>query len=345
MRCPILVRVSARQTMRRFSRILPLICFPASLLAQVPSQNVNMVSGTTLPGGDPFLQRQNEPSMAVSSRNPLHLMAGANDYRTVDLPGLPDDQVPGDAWLGVFKSTNGGLTWTSTLLPGYLQDQSTQGLSSPIHGFAVAADPTVRPGTNGLFYHSGIAFNRGPNAPGAIFVARYIDNNNKENGDPFQYLSTSVVDTGNSGQFIDKPWLAVDVPLAGAPMCNIPSTPPQSFPAGNVYIAYAVFPGSKNNQILISRSTDCGATWSKPTKLSESQQLSQGVTMVISPVSAGPSTPHPIYVAWRRFANPNGPDAILIARSLDGGLTFSKATVVATIVPFDQGTSSGSFRT
>ena len=30
--------------------------------AQIVSQNVNMVSGTQWPGGDPFLQRQNEPS-------------------------------------------------------------------------------------------------------------------------------------------------------------------------------------------------------------------------------------------------------------------------------------------
>ena len=39
-------------------------------------RNVNMVSGTLLPGGDPWLQRQNEPSIAVSTRNPLHLLSG-----------------------------------------------------------------------------------------------------------------------------------------------------------------------------------------------------------------------------------------------------------------------------
>ena len=74
--------------------------------AQTPGQNVNMVSGTQWPGGDPFLQRQNEPSIAVSTRNPLHLLAGANDYRTVDLPlndVLPNSSIAGDAWLGLFK--------------------------------------------------------------------------------------------------------------------------------------------------------------------------------------------------------------------------------------------------
>ena len=30
-----------------------------------PGRNINMVSGTKLPGGDPYLQRQNEPSLAV----------------------------------------------------------------------------------------------------------------------------------------------------------------------------------------------------------------------------------------------------------------------------------------
>jgi hypothetical protein len=29
--------------------------------------------------GDPFLQRQNEPSLALSSRNACHILAGAND--------------------------------------------------------------------------------------------------------------------------------------------------------------------------------------------------------------------------------------------------------------------------
>jgi len=80
---------------------------------QSSGDSVNIVSGTGWTNGDPFLRRQNEPSLAVSTRNTLHLLGG----------------------------------------------------------------------TNGLFFYSGIAFNRGTNAPGVVFVARFIDNDNKENGD------------------------------------------------------------------------------------------------------------------------------------------------------------------
>src|SRR5215475_8531291 len=132
-----------------------------------PGQNVNMVAGRDWPGGDPFLQRQNEPSLAVSTRNPQHLLGGANDYRTVDLPltdELPNGgTLTGDAWLGLFKSFNGGQTWQSTLIPGYPQDQSVP--ASPIKGYQAAADPVVRAGTNGVFYLAGLAFNRGDGAP------------------------------------------------------------------------------------------------------------------------------------------------------------------------------------
>ncbi len=114
--------------------------------AESAGPSVNMVTGTQWPGGDPFLERQNEPSMAVSSRNPLHLVAGNNDYRTVDLPGVNSDEPTGDAWLGLFTSIDGGNMWQSVLVPGYPQDTSSAGLSSPLKGYNAAADPNVRAG-------------------------------------------------------------------------------------------------------------------------------------------------------------------------------------------------------
>ncbi len=315
----------------------------------VAGQNVNMVSGTQFPGGDPFLQRQNEPSLAVSSRNALHLLAGANDYRTVDLPisDIVPGSLAGDAWLGLFKSFDGAQTWQSTLLPGFPQDQSPEGLASPLKAYSAAADPTVRAGTNGLFIYSGIAFNRGTNN-GAVFVARFLDANQKENGDATQgkdtikYVSTVLVDTGTSGQFIDKPWVAVDIARAGAGTCTFnPFGTPQSFAAGNVYLVWSRFTGSTSTKIMFSRSLDCGRTWSNPYKLSESNGINQGTNLAIDPVSGA------IYVTWRRFATSSQPDAILIAKSTDFGKTFPSRNTkeIATIAPFDQGTSATQFRT
>jgi hypothetical protein len=322
----------------------------ATVAAQpVAGQNINMVSGTQWPGGDPFLQRQNEPSLAVSSRNPLHLLAGANDYRTVDLP--TSDTVPGslagDAWLGVFKSFDGGLSWQSYLHPGYPQDQSAAGLASGLKAYNAAADPTVRAGTGGVFYYSGIAFNRGTNI-GTVFVSTFFDTNQKENGaapqgtDAIRYQSTTLVDTGTSGQFLDKTWIAVDIPRSGGGTCTLTGlTGPQAIKAGNVYLVWSRFTGSQSTKIMLSRSLDCGKTWSNPIKLSESSSLNQGTNLAIDPPSGK------VYAAWRQFATSSNPDSILVARSDDFGMTFpSKNTsTVATIAPFDQAMSGTRFRT
>jgi hypothetical protein len=320
----------------------------------VAGQNVNMVSGTTLPGGDPYLQRQNEPSMAVSTRNPLHLLAGANDYRTVDipivgeeLPGLYEQAAAGDAWLGVFTSVDGSQSWTSTLLPGYPQDITAEGLSSPLKGLQAAADPTVRAGSNGIFYYSGIAFNRIKNGRSVIFVARYIDNNNVElaGSDPIEYIDTQIIDEGTSGQFGDKPWLAVGAPLDDndtVPIVGNP-IPYQEISRHNVYITYSMFLGdlaqNVHNKILFARSTDCGNSWNKPIKLSESQRINQGTMIAVSPLDGT------IYVVWRRFASGDDSNAILFVKSKDGGQKFTKPKEVISINPFDQGTSTISFRT
>jgi hypothetical protein len=326
----------------------------AAQQAPIAGRNVNMVSGTSYPGGDPFLQRQNEVSIAVSTRNVQHLLAGANDYRSVDLPGindplLTDADAPAvaDAWLGLFKSMDGGSSWKSILIPGFPQDNSVEGLAAPIKGFTTATDPIVRAGPNGMFYYGGIAFNRDDKQKGVFFVARFIDNNNKETGDSIRYLGMSAVDYGASGRFEDKPWLAVDVPRAGAGTCSIQTTQDQtqinqSFPAGNVYVANSEFVGNDINikaRILFSRSTDCGATFSNPFRITEGSPILQGPTVAIDPNTGY------VYVAWRQVQElySNGtvknPDSIWIAKSVNQGASFSSPVLVAQITPFDQDTN------
>jgi len=319
-------------------------------------RNVNMVSGTKLPFGDPWLQRQNEPSIAASTRNPLHLLAGANDYRTIDipddfkLPGIDGTASAADAWLGVYESFNGGESWITTLLPGFPQDASAEGSLSPLNKYETACDPIVRAGANGLFYYCGIAFNRSRDKS-AIFVARYVDNNNLEKVEvkidqygkrkyfgPIQYIDTRLVAAGStSSSFIDMPNMAVDIPRKGALY-------------GNIYVAYTVFSNTSGSsiadKIFFQRSTNGGVTWSTPpVQLSTTGEIVQRPVIAIDPIDLTGNT---IYVAFRRFAVGRVADGIVVVRSTDGGKTFRKLPdVTSSFYPFDQRTSNSpsSFRT
>ena len=318
-----------------------------SELPLIAGRNVNMVSGTTLPGGDPYLQRQNEPSIAVSTRNPMHLLAACNDYRPVNVPES-EGPLPGitlkastgpDAWLGIFKSYNGGQSWTSTLLSK----------DPPLHEYSTACDPTVRAGLCGLFFTSGIVFNRVEHGKSAIFVARFIDNNTQAIGDmdSIKDIDVNIIDEGTSGQFADKPWIAIDVPNYGNDTVPIesPGAPVQYVPRFNVYIVYSIFLGSSGGQahseIMFARSTDCGNSWEKPIKLSESVHVCQGTNIAVSPKDGK------IYVVWRQYARENQgvPHAVVMCKSDDSGQTFTKATEVAPIDPFDQFLDYNRFRT
>jgi len=354
-----------------------------------PGQSVNMVSGTVWPGGDPFLRQQNEPSIAVSTRNGLHLLAGANDYRTVDLPypdvssdeegtcvdpsGMPQSKCA-EPWLGLFKSFDGGQRWQSTLVSGYPQDSSSP--PSPLKAFstsvypATGSDPVVKAGTNGMFYYVGMVFNRkssvvinNTTVNGVIFVARYIDLDNKENGDvtrgqdPIRYIDTVPIAYSDAAAFLDKPAVAVDIPRSSTNVCNLPSIPQsngtsvnQSFFAGNVYVAYTQFAPDNTSRLMFKRSADCGAHWSSPVMLSGHYKLNQGATIQIDPETGI------VYVAWRVFKHGTQPDAIVGVASIDGGEHFIPPLQLVNLPAFDpanptapsffdQKTTDTSFRT
>ena len=339
-------RTSVRRTVVSIASIALLLAVAApDTSAQAQSlrvgPNVNMVSGTSPFTGDPWLQRQNEPSIAVSTRNPCHLLAGANDYRTVDMPGLPDDgKETGDAWLGLFKSFDCGRTWKTGLLPGYPQDA---GSNSPLFGLAAGADPIVRAGTNGLFFYSGIVFNRGAGAASKVFVARFLDNNDRR-ADSIDYVGASVVDTGTTGQFVDKPYTAVDIarPANGKKVKSSCTVNGQTIDTGNLYVAWTKFVGDLANNVtklMVARSTDCGATWENAVKVSEGYLTNQGATMAVDPSDGT------LYIAWRQFLSNSGKDAILVSKSTDFGERFSNGALVAAINPFDQKTTGAGFRT
>jgi hypothetical protein len=300
------------------------------------------LSAAQLAGGsytDGVLQRcgtdrrmQNEPTLAIDPRDHSVWAAGSNDYCTVPTAG--------DAWAGFYRSSTGGSSWTDGLLPGYSGDTSPQGLSSPLHqmvenGATAAGDPMMSWDGQGDLFYMGNNFNRGTDNgasggtrdnTGDIWVATYAPANPADpSSDGSKYLRTVILATNTFGvgSFNDKTDLMVD-----------PAT-------GNVYAAWSDFHGVTGcNEILFSRSTDHGATFSPPVKISSGICGNQGPSIAIGPQGQ-------VYVGWEANTGgalakaPGAANGAAFVSSGDFGKTFSKARIAVKYTPFVSGQFSG----
>ena len=266
---------------------------------------------------------QNEPTLAIDPRNPTVWTSGSNDYCTVPTAG--------DAWVGFYRSITSGGSWIDSLLPGYNGDTSTEGTGSPLHqmvagGALAAGDPQMSWDGQGDLFYMGNNFNRGVqngasgttrDNTGDIWVATYAPGNPADpSTDGSRYVRTVILASNSFGlgSFNDKTDLTVD-----------PVT-------GNVYAAWSDFHGGGCNEILFSRSTDHGATFSAPLKLSSGICSNQGPSIVIGPSGQ-------VYVGWEAFLS--GGSGAAFTSSTDFGKTFSMARVVVTYTPFSSGQFSG----
>jgi hypothetical protein len=251
---------------------------------------------------------QNEPTVAIDPTSPSIMVAGSNDYCAEIQNGS------GNVWAGYYRSTDGGASWSQSLVPGYPADGSSAGTSSPTHGSCAAAgDPTQAFDGAGHLYYGFICFNRAKPVNGSLFLARYDDHG-------ATYVRTVQVERGTPsvwGLFQDKINVVADQSV-GTPT------------AGNVYIAWARYSGqAANNVAFFTRSTDGGRTFSKPQRLTQGRGEEQFTDMAVGPDGA-------IYLTYREIAH-QGPtqNRVRIVRSTDGGQSFSQPVTVATIDPFD----------
>ena len=99
-------------------------------------------------------RQQNEPSTAVDPRSTNIIVAGSNDYCTVEKAG--------GTWAGFYRSTDSGGSFVNSLLPGYPTDTSPEGLASPLQerGITNAGDPVQAWDNDGRLFYMGNAFNR-----------------------------------------------------------------------------------------------------------------------------------------------------------------------------------------
>ncbi len=259
-------------------------------------------------------RQQNEPTAAVDPRSPNVVTSGSNDYCTV--------QLTGGTWTGYYRSTDGGRTWDNSLLPGYPTDQSSEGQESPLQraGITNAGDPVQAWDLGGRVFFMGNAFNRTAPQNGSVWIATYDQ-------DGARYLRTRIVAKGTpaqNGVFNDKTAIEVDRGV------NSPYR-------GNVYGALSVFQGfNGNNEIKFVRSTDHGATFSNPTRISEGSKGNQFADIAVT--SDGT-----VYVVWNGTvgSRATGHDAMLFVKSTNGGKTFTKPRVAADYDGFDAADTAG----
>jgi hypothetical protein len=184
-----------------------------------------------------------------------------------------------------YYSTNGGLNWTQSNLT------STYG---------VYGDPCVRYDAQGNLYYGHLS-----NTGGSGWLDRIVVQKSTNGGATFDNGAGIGL---NGAKDQDKEWLAAD-------MTN-------SAYRNNLYVGWTQFDtyGSSNradsSRILFSRSTDLGATWSAPVRISDragncidSDSTVEGATPAVGPNGE-------VYLTW------SGPLGIMFDKSTDGGVTF-----------------------
>lgn len=241
----------------------------------------------------------NEVSMAINPLNTSQLVVGAKDYSLFFAPPCTTQNV----WSGVYFSTDNGRLWRHTVLPGFKGDTRP----SLLTGYRCASDPLVAFDAEGMLYYAGIAFG-------------------------------FANDTG---------------PVPEPPPLPVPA-PPVPVPAPPVPLPNATRPEVpvEPTLIFVAKSRDGGLTWNETYAVAEDKV---GAIRHDRPAFAVDRASGALYVAWSTTSGataPNqtgvpgapevpavpvdAPTAMMVRRSLDGGLTWDPQQPIPTAPPVTQ---------
>src|SRR5712691_10067363 len=269
---------------------------------------------------------QNEPVIAVDPNNPNRIIAGSNDYVTRTWTctiGSTPCSALGDGYSGTYYSNNGGSTWCcvatdpqniGTLIPGVEHLVGGQ--------YDAGGDSNLVFDNSGNVYFTGLGFDRvtPPNTV-AVNKGTFDSSGNLHWGSPVFIGQTTSPSTLN-----DKPWTAIDTHA---------SSPFQ----GRIYVSWTRFIFSATtgayvqSTIILAYYTDGGQTFSTPELVSPNVLYSQGSHVMVGPDGT-------VYVLWdgdTRF----GPfDSTWVAKSTDGGVTWSKPVAIAPLIDISSPTNA-----
>ncbi|WP_438295445.1 hypothetical protein [Streptomyces sp. HUAS TT7] len=263
--------------------------YPITVTGTSPSATHSTTFNLTVNGTGPSLTRiSTDPFTNSTSQHATELepdtFAYGNTIVASSQVGRFNDGGASD--IGWNTSTDGGTTWQHGMLPGITiyQGGSWARVSDP----AVAYDAK-----HGTWMVTGLVIDANVNGAG-VTVSRSADGLTWQN---------PVMAVGNDGQGYDKEWIVCD------------NTPSSAF-YGNCYIEVDLT--SSGNTVIMSASTDGGATWSAPVSPSGSpnglggQPLVQPNGTVVVPYSTNGSS-------------------IRAFNSANGGSSWSSTSLVANV--------------
>jgi len=244
---------------------------------------------------------------------------------------------PGVGTSGVYTSGDGGVTWVNR---GLLDDQASWKASpfgsdgDPVLAYGPRPDASARTGfsyTHGArLYYATLAFYKDGASPysaagGPEFNAvTYSDDNGLTWSAPVLSSTKS-----NPKTFNDKEWITAD---------NNPLSPY----FGNVYVSWtsfrsSTFTGNGNEPVLVTRSTDGGASFGAPNQLSPAGNNGTGNGRQGSSVTTGPDGS--VYVAFEQGSSQ------VVAISRDGGKSYLRPITIGPVTDIDSPIPGASFRT
>jgi hypothetical protein len=291
-----------------------------------PLDGTTIVAPNVLVNQDTAAAPQNETAIAVDPNNPNRIVGGANDYVTRTWPctvdGTPCSAL-GDGYSGTYYSNDGGANWCCNSNPNsdYTPTTDPSQIGTLIPGverlvggqYDAGGDPALAFDSQGHVFYAGLGFNRtSPPNTVAVNKGTFDGSGNLTWGPP-----TFINQTTSPSTLNDKEWIAVDS-HSGSPFQD------RVYVTWTRFIFNAHFGSYVQSPIFFVYSTDGGATFSTPKNISANAHYSQGSRPVVGPDGT-------LYVFWNGSTRLASLNSTYMAKSTDGGDTWSPPRSVATM--------------